>query len=73
MNYEELEEAMDQLFEGRFSIETDAAGQLIVYTGLKRQEDDVEGELVIFDAEEDDELDPDREELDDEEVNLDDE
>jgi hypothetical protein len=66
MNYEELEEALDELFAGRFSIETDAAGQLIVYTGLKRQEDDVEGELVVFDTEEDDELDPDREELEDE-------
>jgi len=60
MNLEELEEALDELFPGGFSIETDNHGQLIVYTGLQQDED---GELSSADTEEDEEADPDLEPL----------
>ena len=68
MNLEELEEALDELFPGGFSIETDNHGQLIVYTGLQQDED---GELSTVDSEEDEDVDPDLEPLeedDDEEL-----
>jgi hypothetical protein len=60
MNYEELEEALDELFPGGFSIETDNHGQLIVYTGLSQEDD---GELKPVDSEEDEDVDPDFEPL----------
>jgi hypothetical protein len=65
MNYEELEEALDDLFPGGFSIETDNHGQLIIYTGLI--EDD-EGELIPVDLEEDEEVDPDLDPLEDDDL-----
>ena len=65
MNIEELEEALDDLFPGGFSIETDNHGQLIVYTGLTQEDD---GELVAFDSEEDEDADPDLDPLEDEDV-----
>lgn len=66
MLLEELEEALDELFPGGFSIETDSHGQLIVYTNLKQEDED--GELMPFDLEEDLDSDPDLEELDDEDL-----
>lgn len=70
MNIEDLEEALDELFpERNFSIETDNHGQIVIYTGL-RQEDD--GELVTFDLEEDEDYDPDTESLEDEDLDDDD-
>ncbi len=66
MNIEELEEALDELFPGGFSIETDPqSGQLVIYTGLTQDE---EGELVPADLEEDEDYDPDTDPLEDEDV-----
>lgn len=65
MNYEELEEALDELFPGGFSIETDNHGQLVIYTGLT--EDD-EGELIPIDLEEDEDIDPDLDPLEDDDL-----
>lgn len=65
MNIEELEEALDEVLPGGFQIETDNNGQIIVYTGLKQDDD---GELVPFDTEEDDEIDPDHDPLEDEDI-----
>jgi hypothetical protein len=66
MNIEELEEALEELFpERNWSIETDSHGQIVIYTGLKEEED---GELVLFDSEEDDDFDPDTESLEDEDI-----
>jgi hypothetical protein len=67
MNIEELEEALDELFPAGFSIETDNHGQIVVYTGLKHS-DSEEGDLVPFDAEEDEDYDPDTESLEDEDL-----
>ncbi len=66
MNIEDLEEALDELFpERNFSIETDNHGQIVIYTGLKQEDD---GELVPFDLEEDEDFDPDTEHLEDEDL-----
>jgi hypothetical protein len=65
MNYEELEEALDDLFPGGFSIETDNHGQLVIYTGLVQ---DDEGELIPADLEEDEEVDPDLDPLEDDDM-----
>ena len=63
---EELEEALDDLFPDRnFSIETDSHGQIVIYTGLKQEDD---GSLVLFDVEEDEDYDPDTESLEDEDM-----
>ena len=64
MNLEELEEALEEVFPNGFQIETDNHGQIIIYTGL-RQDDD--GELVDFEGDEDEDVDPDFEPLEDEE------
>jgi hypothetical protein len=70
MNIEDLEEALDELFpERNFSIETDNHGQIVIYTGLKQEDD---GELVTFDVEEDEDFDPDTEPLEDEDLDDDD-
>jgi hypothetical protein len=63
MNLEELEEALDELFPGGFSIETDSHGEMVIYTGLTLEED---GELGVFESEEDEDLDPDFDPLEDE-------
>lgn len=66
MNIEDLEEALDELFpERNFSIETDKHGQVVIYTGLKQEED---GELIPMDVEEDEDFDPDTESLEDEDL-----
>ena len=68
MNIEDLEEALDELFPDRnFSIETDNHGQVIIYTGLKQDDD---GELVLFesDDDEDEDFDPDTESLEDDDI-----
>jgi hypothetical protein len=65
MNIEELEEALDELFPGGFSIETDNHGQVIVYTGLKQDED---GELLPIEIEEDEDFDPDTDQLEDDDL-----
>jgi hypothetical protein len=62
MNIEELEEALDELFSTGFSIETNSRGEVIIYTGLKQDED---GELAPMDVEEDEDLDPDTDPLED--------
>jgi len=70
MNIEELEEALEEILPAGFQIETDNRGQLIIYTGL-RQDDD--GELVDFDDDDvDPDADPDFEPLEDEDEDLDD-
>jgi len=60
MNIEELEEALEELFHGGFSIETDTNGQIVIYTGLTQ---DDEGELVASEEDEDED-----EDLDDEDT-----
>jgi len=65
MNIDELEEALDELFPGGFSIETNKHGQVIVFTNLKQDED---GELLPFDSEEDEEIDPDLDPLEDDDI-----
>lgn len=65
MTLEELEEALDELLPGGFNIESDNHGQIIVYTNLTQEED---GELVPFDLEEDEDLDPDLDPLEDEDL-----
>jgi hypothetical protein len=67
MNIEELEEALDELFPGGFSIETDNNGQIIVYTGLKHADTD-DGELIPADLEEDEDYDPDTDPLEDDDI-----
>jgi hypothetical protein len=62
MNIEELEEALDELFPGGFSIEANEQGELIIYTGLQK---DDEGELSPFNSEEDEEYDPDNDPIED--------
>lgn len=57
MTIDELEEAILDLLQSGFSIETDDHGQVVIYTGLQ----DEDGELVPFDSEEDEEIDPDLE------------
>jgi translation initiation factor 6 (eIF-6) len=62
MNLEELEEALEEVLPAGFQIETDNHGQIVIYTGL-RQDDD--GELVSTDDTEED-FDPEFDRLDDE-------
>lgn len=70
MNIEDLEEALEDILPTGFRLEADKHGQLVIFTGL-RQDDD--GELVEFESEEDEEdeedpdVDPDFEPLEDEE------
>ncbi len=64
MNLEELEEALSDILPGDFHIDTDKHGEVIIFTGL-RQDDD--GELVGTDQDEEDtDFDPDFEPLEDE-------
>ena len=63
MNIEELEEALDDILPGGFSIETNSKGEVIIYTGLKQDED---GELTAMDIEEDEDFDPDMDPLEEE-------
>jgi len=65
MNIEELEEALDDLLPGGFSIETNSKGEVIIYTGLKQDED---GELTTMDVEEDEDFDPDTDPLEEEDI-----
>jgi hypothetical protein len=69
MNLEELEEALEQILPVGFQIVTDDHGQVVIYTNLMEDED-ADGELVDFeggDDEEDLDVDPDFEPLEDEE------
>ena len=69
MNIEELEEALDELFPNGFSIEYDNHGQVVIYTGLKKQDDDDgDGDLIPIDVEEDEDLDPDVDSLEDDDI-----
>lgn len=66
MNIEELEEALEEILPGKFHLETDTNGQIIIFTGLTQDDD---GELVDYvdeDEEEDEDFDPDFEPLDEE-------
>ncbi len=65
MNIEELEEALDELFPGGFSLETNKSGELVIYSGLKQDDD---GELSALDSEEDEGYDPDLDPLEDEDT-----
>lgn len=65
MNIEDLEEALDDLLPGGFSIETNSKGEVIIYTGLKQDED---GELAPMDVEEDEDFDPDTDPLEEEDI-----
>lgn len=65
MNIEELEEALDEVLPAGYSIETDNHGQIVIHTGLTQDDD---GELIAFDSEEDEEVDPDLEPLGDEDL-----
>ena len=64
MNIEDLEEGLVDLLGDNFSIDVDSEGQIVIYTGLREDED---GELEEFtsdeDLEEDPDIDPDQEEL----------
>lgn len=62
MNLDDLEEGLESILPSGFQIEADAHGQIVIFTGL-RQEDD--GELVdyVSSDEEDEDLDPDFEPL----------
>ena len=62
---EELEEALDDILPGGFSIETKANGEVVIYTGLKQDED---GQLTPMDLEEDEEFDPDTDPLEEEDI-----
>lgn len=65
MNFEELEEALDDLLPPGYAIETNKSGQVIILTNLKKDED---GELhPISEDEVDPDFDPDFDPLDDEE------
>jgi hypothetical protein len=64
-NIEELEEALDELFPGGFSIETNKHGELVIYSGLKQDED---GALSPLDSEEDEDFDPDLDPLEDDDT-----
>lgn len=65
---EELEEALDDILPGGFSIETNSKGEVVIYTGMQQDED---GQLTPMDVEEDEDFDPDtdplEEDIDDEE------
>ncbi len=64
MNLDELEEALAEILPADFHIDTDKHGEVIIFTGL-RQDDD--GELVGTDQDEEDaDFDPDFEPLEDE-------
>ena len=52
MNIDELEEALSEVLPVGFQIETNSRGQVVVYTGL-RQDDD--GELLEIDSDDDEE------------------
>jgi hypothetical protein len=65
MNIDDLEEALDELFPGGFTIDTDSNGQIVIYTGLVQDDD---GELTPLDTEESDDFDPDTTPLEDEDV-----
>lgn len=56
-NIEELEEALEEILGSGFQIETDNHGQIIIYTGLRRDDDD--GSLVEFEGDDDEDEDPD--------------
>jgi hypothetical protein len=51
MNLDDLEEMLAEVLPAGFSIETDNHGQLIVYTGLRVDDD---GEIEDFEPEDDD-------------------
>lgn len=64
MTIEELEEALEEVFPSGFSIDTDSHGQLVIFTGLKEDE---EGELIEMKEDElDEDADSDFEPLEDE-------
>jgi hypothetical protein len=64
-NIEELEEALDELLPGGFSIETNSRGEVVIYTGLQQDED---GELTPMDVEEDEDFNPDTDSLEDDDL-----
>jgi hypothetical protein len=66
MNLDELEESLAEFLPSGFQIEVNKHGQLIILTGLRKDDD---GELVDFEPEEDEDLefDPEFEPLEDEE------
>lgn len=65
MNIDELEEELDTLFPGGFSIETDSNGQIVIYTHLIQDDD---GELSTMDEEESEDFDLETDQLEDEDI-----
>lgn len=61
MTIDEMEEALNDLFPNGYVLEEDNHGQIVIYTGLCQDDD---GELLPFDSEEADDLDPDLAPLD---------
>ena len=62
---EELEEALDDILPSGYSIETNSKGEVVIYTGMKQDED---GQLTAMDVEEDEDFDPDTEPLEEEDI-----
>lgn len=58
MNFEELEEALEDILPPGYSIETDRHGQIVILTNLKKDEDD-ELHPIADDEDEDPDLDGD--------------
>ena len=65
MNIEELEEALEDILPVGFQIDTDKHGQIVILTNLSQDED---GELVELESDEEEDLDvdPDFEPLEEE-------
>lgn len=62
---EELEEALDDILPVGYSIETNKHGQVVIFTGLKQDED---GQLTTMETEEDEDFDPDTDPLEEEDI-----
>lgn len=66
MNFEELEEALDELLPPGYAIETNKQGQIVILTNLRQDED---GELFpISDDDVDPDFDPDFDPLEEEDI-----
>jgi hypothetical protein len=64
MTFEELEEALEELFPAGYSIDRDEDNsQIVIYTHLVEDED---GDLIVLVEDEDDDADPDFDPLEDE-------
>jgi hypothetical protein len=64
MNLDELEEALEEILPKGFTIDTDDNGEIVIYTGLAHDDDD-ECLIKFVKDDEDDDVDPDFEPLED--------